>query len=488
MPFIPHTPEFLVSRSDSKNPATTCKGIRLDGKPCRRDLAANPRVSPNSKRGAQDGILAVLRADDEHESSAAAFFCWQHKDQATGLVAKDQNNRQGELYPLKERTSTDTLIERLGILDVDGDQKGRERKGQKVYQTTRAARKETLPKKWQDVPGPLLAVSNSEKLHDKDYGQRHQRRPHPLLSLLCCAGNLDQDLPQPSQIRPSRSPNTHSTVTSLPKQVGAMPKKSDVSPHRTDFGKQRSPILSSSRLPLTNKSTNSNTRPSLPRHPSSQTQNLLALIPKSLSPQTTSQLLAELAKPVSEHDEGGYIYMFWLVPTTRPLPSSATASSLLGASPSSNHHGRNSGSILHNGRQDPSLSSPKSTILLKIGRASNVQRRMNEWTRQCGYNLSLIRYYPYIPSSPQPSPSRPGLSSANQNPHQVPHSHRVERLIHIELAERRVKKTCDTCGKEHREWFEVNGDREGVKGVDGVIRRWVEWAEGSLRRKEYATD
>ncbi|KAI4214078.1 MAG: hypothetical protein LQ351_003482 [Letrouitia transgressa] len=480
MPFIPHTPESLVSRSDSKNPVTTCKGIRLDGKPCRRNLATSPQVSPNSKGGAQDGVLAVLRADDGHESSAAAFFCWQHKDQATGLVAEDQNNRQGDLYPLKERTSTDTLIERLGILDVDGDQDKRQKRSKKMYQTTRAARKEALPKKWQDVPGPLLAVSNSEKLHDKNYGQRRQRRPHPLLSLLCCAGNLDQDLPpQPPQTRHSRSPNTHSTVTKLPHQVCAMPKPSDVSPHQTEFRKQRSPTSSSSRPPLTNKSTNSNMRPSLPRDPSSQTQNLLALIPKTLSPQTTSQLLAELAKPVSEHDEDGYIYMFWLVPTTMPVPSATTASSLLGTPPNSDPHGRNNGSILNHNRRDPS-SSPQNTILLKIGRASNVQRRMNEWTRQCGYNLSLIRYYPYIPSSPQPSPSRPGLPSANQNPHQVPHAHKVERLIHIELAERRVKRICDKCGKEHREWFEVSGDREGVKGVDEVIRRWVKWAEGAL--------
>jgi len=35
-------------------------------------------------------------------------------------------------------------------------------------------------------------------------------------------------------------------------------------------------------------------------------------------------------------------------------------------------------------------------------------------------------------------------------------------------------------GKEHREWFEVKASREGVRGVDGVVRRWVGWAENSL--------
>lgn len=61
--------------------------------------------------------------------------------------------------------------------------------------------------------------------------------------------------------------------------------------------------------------------------------------------------------------------------------------------------------------------------------------------------------------------------------------HRVERLIHIELASKRVLKKCEACGKEHREWFEVEATREGVRGVDEVVRRWVGWGEG-VRREE----
>ena len=136
----------------------------------------------------------------------------------------------------------------------------------------------------------------------------------------------------------------------------------------------------------------------------------------------------------------------------------------------------------------------KNTILLKIGRANNVTRRMHEWTRQCGYDLSLVRYYPYVPSTPGPSPraspaASPGASprgspqasrqaSASEVHRKVPFVHRVERLIHIELADKRVIKKCEACGKEHREWFEVEATREGVKDVDGVVRRWVGWAEG----------
>ena len=109
---------------------------------------------------------------------------------------------------------------------------------------------------------------------------------------------------------------------------------------------------------------------------------------------------------------------------------------------------------------------------------------MNEWTKQCNYNLSLLRFYPYHPSSanppsPLPSPNNRRLSSFVGAPHKVPHAHKVERLIHLELGEKRVKRECATCGKEHREWFEVEGTREGVRAVDEVVRRWVGWAEQS---------
>jgi hypothetical protein len=38
-------------------------------------------------------------------------------------------------------------------------------------------------------------------------------------------------------------------------------------------------------------------------------------------------------------------------------------------------------------------------------------------------------------------------------------------------------KKCDACGKDHREWFEVEASKKGVKAVDEVVRRWVDWAE-----------
>ncbi|KAL8728433.1 MAG: hypothetical protein Q9166_005395 [cf. Caloplaca sp. 2 TL-2023] len=470
MPFILHTPESLIPRSDSKSAATTCKGITSGGRPCRRELKTQ---KPN------DGILAVVSNKDADGEGAAAFFCWQHKDQAAGLAPPNPATGAAGLYPLNKRTSTDTLMERLGFLNVNNEQPGKRKK----RVVSRPAPKEGLPQKWQDVPGSLLAVSTSEKPPSQP--RPRQRRPHPLLAFLCCGGyeadNTHQyATPIPRRHETSSAPEIRKTV------VAPRPQQAMHSSHKDH--RRRS---SSARPALADKSTNSRNRPSLPRDLSSQTENLLALIPKTLSPQITSQLLAELAKPVSPHDEEGYIYMFWLTPTGTGSSQPKDASTLLSATPTPSPRGRRASSTAAQTSIGQSGGAQKGAqmILLKIGRASNVQRRMNEWTRQCGYDLSLVRFYPYIPSSPLPSPmpspsSRktsslpPTPLSPGAAPRKVPHAHKVERLIHLELAEKRVKRDCEACGKEHREWFEVRGDREGVNGVDEVIRRWVAWGEG----------
>jgi len=61
-------------------------------------------------------------------------------------------------------------------------------------------------------------------------------------------------------------------------------------------------------------------------------------------------------------------------------------------------------------------------------------------------------------------------------PRKLLHAHKVERLVHIELAGMRAaREMCGVCGREHREWFEVEASREGVRRVDDVVRRWVDW-------------
>ncbi|KAL8764454.1 MAG: hypothetical protein Q9194_007078 [Teloschistes cf. exilis] len=481
MPFIPHTPEAILARSDSKDAATTCKGITDSGRPCRRGLAG---------RKMTDGVVAIVANQNTDGDGAAAFFCWQHKDQAGRLAPQTGPDQAANVYYLKTRTSTDTLIERLGILNIEEKKRLPTRRRTKI--DPRIASREGLPQRWQDVPGPLLAVP-SMKASSAPHPSPRKRRPHPLLSFLCCSGPEDANdhhpVPADPRPKPSSTPEMRQTAA-ISSHLPQPPRPS----HRRDNHQSSS----SARPALAPKTTNPRTRPPNSRDPSSQTSTLLALIPKTLSPQVTSQLLAELAKPVSLHDEEGYIYMFWLTPTgTDPSSTAQDPSKLLTAptpnpSPRARRTSSAAATVPSRTSLSPQLPTPSAgsqTILLKIGRASNVQRRMNEWTRQCGYDLSLIRYYPYIPSSSSPLPL-PGPSPSSKHttstvpgvgtPRKVPHAHKVERLIHLELQERRAKRECGNCGKEHREWFEVRGNWEGVKGVDEVVRRWVGWAEGRV--------
>jgi len=72
-----------------------------------------------------------------------------------------------------------------------------------------------------------------------------------------------------------------------------------------------------------------------------------------------------------------------------------------------------------------------------------------------------------------------------RTPRKVPNVHKVERLIHIELHGKRAvgDGKCGACGREHREWFEVEASRNGVRAVDEVVRRWVEWCERTAVRR-----
>ncbi|KAI9805095.1 MAG: hypothetical protein M1825_000929 [Sarcosagium campestre] len=441
MPFIPHTPEGLLARSDSKNPARTCSGITSTGIPCRRAVAASREQSPLSK--------------------STLLFCWQHSSQAEDPAVSQQATWRKN-QRVETRSSIDTLADRLGLLNArtsDGH-----------------------------------AIKPGHKRKNRQGHQRldeHTDEPISLLSLLCCIGPVSRSTNSKSEMGQSRP-------------VRPIPAKSAVQMQETSYA---------STAPIEHAAALRPPRPVLPRAPSSRTSDLLALIPKHLPAQTVSSLLAELAKPLSDQDQDGYIYIFWLTDEKSQMapPSEQLASELLSPptplpSPSSSPRrapppARSQGRHIDKHLQMPTRDSDSmhhgnggtKTILLKIGRASNVQRRMNEWSRQCGYNLSLVRYYPYIPSSsrtpsPQSTPVRhngrlPSATPARQQsppsttPRKVPYAHRVERLIHLELADSRVKNRCDVCGKEHREWFSVGASRAQVRAVDEVVRRWVAWAE-----------
>lgn len=497
MPFIPHTPESLLARSDSRNPATTCNGITSAGRPCRRALATTPRSSPSPRPSpsAISRVLSVVPADLNGLGSveAAVFFCWQHKDQAERFAASDNPRgagRKKEVVEMRERTSVDTLIERLGLLEV-GDGSPTKAKGSRRHRVHRKehgldTRRSGLGSSTTAIEcdpriAPDKLAVSAPRTRRKDRGDGNL-----IVSLFCCVRSVDgEDMSPPprprvqshaSHARRAEHPDKEGTTSAWKPNgpVRAPREKKPVSMEAEQGRASQQPTRPApTRIRLSNQTPSPLTQPQPRPHdpPSQTTALLLSLIPQSLPPHTTSALLTELAKPLPSYDsDSGYIYIFWLTATTSstPPPSPQTAASLLLLPPIQHHPPR----------PDPPGKTPP-LLLLKIGRASNVHRRLNEWSRQCGYALSLVRYYPYLPSSPSTSPlTSAHASPAPRTPRKVPHVARVERLIHLELAARRVKRACVVCGREHREWFEVEGSVRGLRAVDEVVGRWVRWGEG----------
>ncbi|KAG9196457.1 hypothetical protein G6011_01578 [Alternaria panax] len=517
--FTGTTPESLIPRSDSRNPATTCKGITKSGRPCRRPIDA--------KASDDNGVIAVVSVvgddSDDDEIGAAAYFCWQHKDQAEQLATQATSGPATQLYPLKERNSIDTLVERLGVLDFgepDEAATHQKKNNRQARRTSgsRPPRRINRPATWDNVEGPLMSVPSDVMAERKRKDRRPskpppQRKKQSFWASLCC-GSADDD--EYAEVVRHKRRTDEKSAADHDGQESPMQQRPQHPPrvrqdHRRQSGQNSRPP-SSSRPPSASRPSNDPpTRKPLGEKPArpvnrttreeSETAKLLRYIPNTLPPQLASTLLAQLSKPISPHDEEGYIYIFWLTPESAgPAPSSA-ASTLL-VPPTRPDQGRRTSDVMRQfsvkggQRQQPNTARSRSgdanppperdTILLKIGRANNVHRRMNEWTRQCGYSLSLVRYYPYVSSStpsPQPSPAQSRRQSntntgpASDSVRKVPHAHRVERLIHLELADQRVIKQCDACGKTHKEWFEVEATRDGVKKVDEVVKRWVDWDE-----------
>ncbi|EMC96916.1 hypothetical protein BAUCODRAFT_68253 [Baudoinia panamericana UAMH 10762] len=429
MPTVPHTPEALLGRNDSKNPSTTCKGITSSGRPCRRALAS-PKSSPLSgrrKSEALTGVVAIVQEDGLVRE--ADFYCWQHKDQAHVRSEKEERRSDGgrvgkkrsvELYSLKERSSIDTMVQSLGLNDLSA--------------TESKAHRTNNPKPPRRTE--MRDFASSEKLHavgsdnlQPALPRRKTKKPGFWASFCCVASGNDDYV--------------------------------EIVRHRKRV---------------------------------QQNPQLLSSIPSHLSPATTSALLAELIKPISPHDEEGYIYIFWLTPQSKATPSEDTARSLLTPPRQRPGHERRISDVVTEfsfSGSEPETSGKK-TIMLKIGRANNVTRRMNQWQRQCGYALNLVRWYPYVSSSPQASPVGdrreslyPDLSQLGKSCdvlRKVPYVKRVERLIHLELRTQQVKRRCKACGKEHREWFEVEASQKGVRAVNECVRRWVSWAERQAKQ------
>jgi T5orf172 domain len=92
---------------------------------------------------------------------------------------------------------------------------------------------------------------------------------------------------------------------------------------------------------------------------------------------------------------------------------------------------------------------------------------MYQWGRSCQYTPVLVGYFP--------SPAETGQARVAQ----CAITHRVERLVHLELEDRFGRAEdmpggkCP-CGRIHKEWF--RGGKNGWKEVRDVITRWVGFA------------
>ncbi|XWW92791.1 hypothetical protein V2A60_000718 [Cordyceps javanica] len=454
MPFVANTPESLLARSDSKDPKSTCRGITSAGRPCRRPLGARPGA------GARHRLTAIPDDDPADES----LYCWQHKEQASHSARSSpgpKGSSGNATVPTirEERTSLDTLADRLGLVDIgDRHSAGRpSRPGRKTH-----GGKEDVPQ----YPAGFQSKPSRPPQHKKK-----KKKQTSQLEFCCCFSIPIEQVDNEPVEKPKPKPSTQ------PYQQEPMPTYQLQRPSTASYSNHYRPPSYQAPLPSPAKSAKSDT---------SITAQLKSLIPNSLDGATASLLMAELVRPVTESDEPGYIYMFWLVQdaaddSQQRAPVEA-ARSLLAPPPSTAHGRRASDAVSRYASQSHRSGRPgRQTMLLKIGRAANVQRRMVQWQRQCGYDVEVLRYYPYTSSStPTPSPGRHrrGSDSPPAAGSMTPHAKRVERLVHIELTGmglRAEKETCQACGRDHREWFEVGATREEVRKVDEVIRRWVDW-------------
>jgi len=175
-----------------------------------------------------------------------------------------------------------------------------------------------------------------------------------------------------------------------------------------------------------------------------------------------------MSEAPSKTDSPGYIYIFWQTEVEQTDDETSAVASIISA-PAERGIQRQE-TILQKRFFQTSANSKvqskeKKTIFLKIGRAANVHQRLVQWRKQCEYDISLLRSYPYDRKT-----SAPALP--------VPNVVKVERLIHLhlEMLGQRVSREC-RCGTEHKEWFEVEASARAVREVDEIVRKWVRWSE-----------
>ncbi|CAE6459753.1 unnamed protein product [Rhizoctonia solani] len=201
-------------------------------------------------------------------------------------------------------------------------------------------------------------------------------------------------------------------------------------------------------------------------------------IPDYLQPDTQAALRAEMEKPASTSDKDGYIYAYEIRNPKTP-----------------------------------------SEVHIKVGRAINLVKRLDEWSKQCVSREVIIRgWWPGTieDNNQDDSSNSVSLLKGKINPGEKgKYCHRLERLIHLELsdialnsthlasefnkktsakkakadttstsskappASKLVKKPCPDCGAVHKEIFTLERVTSGkMKGrewedvVQPIIEKW----------------
>ncbi|EFQ25878.1 uncharacterized protein GLRG_01022 [Colletotrichum graminicola M1.001] len=312
MGYIANTPEDRLERSDSKDPNTTCKGLTGAGNLCR-----NPVTPVNGKK------LSPTVVEESH-------YCHHHRDQAASRSAQSSPGPRLSGRPvLEQRSSIDTLADRLGLVDVGSNptKKQSRPQGGRPNGNTRPPKKE------------------KEMLH----------------FCFCFSLPIDEvhDDPQPAP-RPQPRPVQNGGSAPMPR-----PSSQLLSPPSN--GRPRPSASSSSRK-------SSSQQPSPQPLSTSQTAQYLSLIPPSTDPQTASALMAELARPYGSSEEPGYIYMFWIMPTSKKERRAAGGAGrwLASPSPGAGARGGSVGRATSFGlRKRPTGgASAGDKMLIKIGRAA----------------------------------------------------------------------------------------------------------------------
>lgn len=124
-------------------------------------------------------------------------------------------------------------------------------------------------------------------------------------------------------------------------------------------------------------------------------------------------------------------------------------------------------------------------VCLKVGRSTQVFRRIGEWNSQCHSKQPLLRaIYP----SQDNQQLMPGMDTPTMQG--VPLSRRWEALVHLELSAlaERVDEVCHDCGKRHREIFMIprwlgyrdasrQQQPEGFEMAKQVILKWLRFVQ-----------